>query len=111
MTSRATDEILRATVGGGLAAHGDTVKLTVTAVADVTAALTEGQTYEVKCTSDMHLCANSTGVADATTDDMIFYANEVGKCITIPATHLYVSAVRSSADGVLYLMPINDRVV
>ena len=110
MTSKSTDRILRSVAGGAIPIHGETISVNVTGTSAVSAILTAGVTYELKFTQDMHVCSAPTAVATATTADMLYLAGEVGKYHTPETGVLYLSAIRSTTDGILYLAPTGDEV-
>lgn len=110
MSSNSTDRILKSVAGGSIPVTGATITVSVTAAAAVSTILTAGVTYELKFTQDMHVCAAPSAVATATTSDALYYAEEVGKYHTPDPSNLHLSAIRSTTDGTLYIIPIGDKV-
>lgn len=110
MTSNSTDRIMRSVAGGAIPVTGETITVSVTAAAAVSTTLEAGVTYELKFTQDMHVCSAPTAVATATTSDALYFADEVGKYHTPDPNNLFLSAIRSTTDGTLYIIPIMDTV-
>lgn len=110
MSANATERIMRAVAGGAIPVTGATITVSTTATAAVSTELTPGVTYELKFTNDMHVTSAPTAVATATTGDALYYADEVGKYHTPTVEEPFLSSIRRTADGVLYIIPISDRV-
>ncbi len=107
--SKTTDRQIRASMGA-LPLTGTTIELSFTGTTAVSAALTVGVTYDITSDQDVYVCSNSTGVADATTNDYVIYKEQPGVFHTPTAQALYVSALRKSTNGTLKISPRYDTV-